>query len=650
MSNSTIERQATLQVSNVGGIDRTTVEIGPGVTVLTGRNATNRTSLLQAFMGVLGSEHATLKGDADHGEITLDIGGAQYSRALSRENDEVRFGGDPYLDDPTVADLFAFLLEGNRCRQAVARGDGLRELIMQPVDTDAIQSEIRSLEAERDEVDEELSTLDSLAEQLPELEEERQQLDDKINEKEQELSAQRERLAAADGTIEDSRAENEELDTKMEALQNARDEHTEFQRELSSERESIDALEDELAEFEATSEELSAVPEERLTSLTGEIQRIRGRIDSLNQTITELQSVIQFNDEFLDEDHPELLDQLSSAEESSAHTITDELVDGDEERPCWTCGETVPATQIEATLETLRSIYQEKREDRTALQDELAALEEEKATLEDRQQRYEQIERKRSELRDELAERQDRVESLEADQEAAAATISRLEDEVAELQAADHSELLERHETVNRLEFELRELEADRSAVESEISSIEGQIDTRTQLSERREEITTELADLRTRVQRLQTQAVDAFNEHMETVLDLLAYDNLERIWIEQTTTTVREGRQTKQQSQFELHIVRSTESGTVYEDTVEHLSESEREVTGIIFALAGYLTHEVYQTVPFLLLDSVEAIDSDRIARLVEHLTEYADYLVVALLTEDAAAIDERHARIRSI
>jgi len=87
-----------------------------------------------------------------------------------------------------------------------------------------------------------------------------------------------------------------------------------------------------------------------------------------------------------------------------------------------------------------------------------------------------------------------------------------------------------------------------------------------------------------------------------------------------------------------------------VYEDTIDHLSESEREVTGIIFALAGYLAHDVYRTVPFLLLDSVEAIDSDRIARLVEYLNEYVDYLVVALLTEDAAALDERYTRIRSI
>lgn len=77
------------------------------------------------------------------------------------------------------------------------------------------------------------------------------------------------------------------------------------------------------------------------------------------------------------------------------------------------------------------------------------------------------------------------------------------------------------------------------------------------------------------------------------------------------------------------------------YEDTVNYLSESEREVMGLIFALAGYPAHEVYETVPFMLLDSLEAIDADRIARLIEHIEEYSDYLIIALLPEDAAALD---------
>ncbi len=70
--------------------------------------------------------------------------------------------------------------------------------------------------------------------------------------------------------------------------------------------------------------------------------------------------------------------------------------------------------------------------------------------------------------------------------------------------------------------------------------------------------------------------------------------------------------------------VLWTTDSGAAYEDTVEHLSESEREVTGLVFALAGYLAYEVHEDVPFILLDSLEAIDSKRIASMVGYLTDY--------------------------
>jgi hypothetical protein len=127
-------------------------------------------------------------------------------------------------------------------------------------------------------------------------------------------------------------------------------------------------------------------------------------------------------------------------------------------------------------------------------------------------------------------------------------------------------------------------------------------------------------------------------------------YTNLERIWIERTEHEVSQGRRTVTEHTFDLHVIRSTDAGVAYEDTVDHLSESEREVTGLVFALAGYLVHEVYDTVPVMLLDSLEAIDANRIAALVEHVADHAEYLVVALLLEDAAALSNDYHRITEI
>jgi hypothetical protein len=42
------------------------------------------------------------------------------------------------------------------------------------------------------------------------------------------------------------------------------------------------------------------------------------------------------------------------------------------------------------------------------------------------------------------------------------------------------------------------------------------------------------------------------------------------------------------------------------------------------------------------MLLDSLEAIDSNRIARLIEYFQNYAPCVVVVLLPEDARALDD--------
>ena len=241
-------------------------------------------------MAALGSDRVSLKGDANEGHVELTISDTTYTRTLTRKNGTITTSGEPYLDDPTVVDLFAFLLESNQARHSVAHGENLRDFIMRPIDTDALRTDIEQRESERRRLDEQLEDLDGLKRKLPDLEDERSRLDSQI-------------------------------------------------------------------------------------------------------------------------------------------------------------------TDIEERLE--------KRE---------------------------------------------------------------------------------------------------------------------------------QLEDLRTRIERIETEAIEEFNDHIETVLDLLDYANIERIWLERVEREVREGRQKVEKSVFELHVVRTTQSGTVYEDTIEHLSESEREVTGLVFALACYL------------------------------------------------------------
>ncbi|WP_458190426.1 archaea-specific SMC-related protein [Haladaptatus sp. NG-WS-4] len=646
--------QVTLSVRNIGGIDESKVTISPGVTALTGRNATNRTSFLQAIMAALGSDQSSLKADADEGTVELTIGDDTFTRTLTRQNGTVTMSGEPYLDDSELADLFAFLLESNKARRAVARGDDLRDLIMRPVDTDAIQAEIEQLESEKRQIDEEISELESLEKELPGLEEERTKLETDIEDKRNELADKEAELEAADADIGETKAEKAELEEKLDELSDTRSRLEDIRFKISTEEDSIEAVEDEVTELEAEETDLSETHVDEIDTLSDEIRQRREQKQRLDSTMSELQSIIQFNEEMLEGTSPELLNALQgddvSAPSASNESVTDQLVDDTETVVCWTCGSEVEKQTIEETVDRLRELRQEKFTERKSLDAEITDLRDEKQTLEETQRQRERTERQLRQLESELEERRTRLEELRETRTELTDEIETLEQEVEECEQEEYSDVLDLHKEANQLEFELGRLESDLENVEAEIESIESQLDERKQLETRREAIQEELADLRTRIDQIEANAVDQFNGHMETVLDILDYENLDRIWIDRVQRDVREGRRKVTKTVFNLHVIRSTESGTTYEDTIDHLSESEREVTGLVFALAGYLVHDVYEKVPFILLDSLEAIDSNRIAMLVDYFSEHAGYLVAALLPEDAAALDDEYERVTEI
>jgi DNA repair exonuclease SbcCD ATPase subunit len=639
--------QATLEARNIGGIDETSVTFEPGVTVLAGRNATNRTSLLQAIMAALGSDNVSVKADADTASVELTIGDDTYTRTLERRNGTIQTDGEPYLEEPTLADLFAFLLESNDARRAVVTDADLRELIMRPIDTDEIQADVDRLIEERRRITDQLEELDGLKDRLPSLEEERTQLEAQIEETKAELQELEEEIDAADADVEQSREEQAELETTLETLRDKRSALEDVRYELETEEESLESLRQEKREIEGEYEELPETPAGDLEEIERQIDRLRTRKQQLESELNELQSVINFNQEMLEDADNDLLETLKDDVDGDA--VTDDLLP-DETVTCWTCGSEVAPDQIETTVEKLRDLSQATVGDISDLEDELDELKERRRERQDQQRRRERLERRKRDLESEIEATEARIDDLTDRREALREEIEETEETVEALENDAYEEILDLHRQANQFEYDLGTLENDLERVEENIATIEERLDEEAELEARREEINDEIEALRTKIERVEQQAIDEFNDHMDTVLELLEYDNLARVWLERTETEVREGRRTVTKSVFDLHVVRQTPSGATYEDTVDNLSESEREVTGLVFALAGYLAHEVYEAVPFMLLDSLEAIDSNRIASLVEYVAEYTEFLVAALLPEDAAALPEEYRRVTEI
>jgi len=642
---------ATVTVEKIGGIDETTVEIPPGVTVLQGRNATNRTSFLQAVMAAHGSEWASVKGDADQGHIEFSLGGEPYTRTLTRTDDGVVGSGLGLLTDPTVADLFAFLLEDNEARRAVERGDDLREIIMRPVDVASIHRQIRAAEQRKEEIDEELDRIASLKRELPDLERQQADLREEIAETRDELQRVEERIDERDVDFQTTQENRDELETALDELQATRSELKRVREDIQSEQESIAALRDERGNLAVERSGLPDAPDDRLESLESDIERLRERERELSEYTTRLQNVIEFNEELLSGEHHEITDAIDAKPESVGD-ITDQLYKGSK-TTCWTCGSRVKPARIESTLQSMRDHLQETVGEIDDIEDDLDGLTDQRDEIAETRARAQKLDETITEVDTEIERRQSDVADLRERRDNLSAHVEELEARVTTLRTEEFDEVLDLHTEANELERELDRLESERDTISEEIADIESEIRRNDELADRREEVVDELIDLRSRIDRLEAEATDQFNEKMDDLLDILGYGNIERIWIERTDTPddpVHNSDDGVTGSTFTLHVVRSTDGGTVYEDTVGHLSESEREVTGLVFALAGYLVHDVYEEVPFMLLDSLEAIDADRIAALVEYFAEFPTYLVVALLPEDAQALPEKYTRITDI
>ncbi|KKF39920.1 chromosome segregation protein SMC [Halorubrum saccharovorum] len=631
-----------VDVRNIGGIDEASVTLPDGVSILTGRNATNRTSFLQALMAGLGSRQSSLKGDAEEGEVTLELGDETYTRTLQRRGDSVAFGGDPYLDDPELADLFAFLLENNEARRAVARGDDLREIIMRPIDTDSIDAEIRECKRERDELESEIEQLDSLERDLPDLEADRREKVDELEEAQAELESVREELDDLDAGVEESRTRKEEMEEAFQRVRDARSDLEDLEFDLETERSTLAELKAEREELQETVEETEE-PDENADRLAGRIDELRRRKRSLDDDINELGSVIGFNEDMVDGSGIDIDEGMPGDDPTDALTAGDQTV-------CWTCGSEVESDQIEATVDRLRELRSDKLDERNEIRAEIQELTDQQSSIKQAQREIERAEERLDAVETEIESTESQIGDLEARIESKRDEIEELEAEAESVDVDGYDEALELHREANGIELRIDRIEDEIDEIDDEIDEREAAIERREDLKAEREELADRLTELRTRVDRIEENAVEGFNEHMETVLDILEYENLDRIWIERRETEVREGRRKVTRTRFDLHIVRSSPDGTAYEDTVDHLSESEREVTGLVFALAGYLVHDVYETVPFVLLDSLEAIDSDRIARVVDYFRTHADYLVAALLPEDAAALPEEYAYVEQI
>ena len=628
--------EATVKVSNVGGIEETEIIFTPGLNVLSGENATNRTSLLLALNEAMGGTMGTVRSGQNEGSVTLEYDGKEYTQNLSGKgaNNLVR-SGDPISDDSDIVDLYASLLGQNGIRRLISRGQNVeefqqkfKELLMKPVDIEEINRKKTELKRRKQEINERIDEIETQRKELPKLEEDRQRLQDEIEDLEEEI----EEIETEIGNLDFDKEDEEEAQQLMEDLRNKQDKRNNIQDRKKQQEDSVEQLENEIEELQDDIDDLeseidsaSGVNEDRIN----ELQQKKQKLNSAREFVFEVQDIVK---RLGTNNIPEEFEQQES--------VTDELDPESINVHCPVCGTEHSKAEIQEHREWLDEVHDDYDEQIEEIKDEKNELENKKSHTEQRQHRYQNKQNKLGRKKEDLEDAQKDVEKFEEQLEELEEEIKALDQQVEETEELREQNALD----LSRESSDKRQQKARKEdrleEVEEKIGNIEDLEGEKEELEIELDEVSEELDEKRGEINNLEEQVVEAINSNMDNLVEVLDYENIGRVWIEKKNVAGEDI------SNFEINVVRDGR-----DDEIGTLSESEQSLVGLVIGLGCYITYDVPSKLPFLLVDSIEQFDSGRIDLMLEYVSDEvgAEYVVTALLPEDAAAIESEHHEVKS-
>jgi len=609
----------------------------------------------------------------------LQVGDTTYTRTLKKAGDSVQLGGDPVLSDTTATDNFAILLRSNPARQAVIQQRGLRDIVMEPVEIDHFQSKIDDLREERDTLDEKLEQINQYKQELPSVEQDITSVETEMEELNEEKRAVEERLATIEEEIaasSDDADNNEKIESLqsdanslLDDIEDLQDKKNEKETTINSLENTIGRLKEELDQHRDTIATHEDVSKARKDQLNEKVNALSQKRTTLQNRRSKLMTVIETNREILQEGALGIVDQANDdgTAETGGALYADLEEESSDDHPdeftCPTCGQATTKERFENVIGDLKSAEtrltnqieevgskrDEVLSEKSEIEDALKARRTARRQLEEKESKLERVQADLERTRERVDEIGSEIATLESKREEIREEIVRLEQKQDEQEEGKQQERLDLRGEVSRINEKINTKQTELSNLTEKKQTLSEQIEDVSSYEERKQAIREDITDVQNTISNLEDETIERFNEEFEEILEVLEYDNIERIRLKAVRrgepSTLREEAET---GEFRMKIARVGEDGA-YEDDYSNLSESEQEVTGLLFALAGYLAHDVYEELPFMLLDSVEAVDPERIAALVEHFEQYCDYLVVALLEDDAEVLSDDYTYVDS-
>ncbi|MEZ3165089.1 archaea-specific SMC-related protein [Halorubrum miltondacostae] len=599
-----------LEVSNIGGIEKETFEISPGVTLVTGPNASNKTSLLKAFAFALGAESAPLRSGSTEGWVGLSNGDIDVHRQVTHVNGETKVSGQSLLEttegpsgDPSSLATFINLLEFNPFRTAIRHGDPIESLLMGPLDIEDLEAERAKLIESKKNLDSKISDLDGSRAELERVQEKRESINAELDELHEQLSDLRSRRDSAEEQDELSEYHQKQADLNAERAQLSSD--------IQDITDSIDRLEE---QRQAAVEDVDEAQQEAEVYDPDEIRRNRRelheRLDTANERIETLQTAVTANREMLDLD----IDWAGSHE----HSISADRI------RCWACGSMADRNRFEATIEEILDSIADERGKRDELKPQLDELDEDLEAYNNAQSRAADSKDRVRELKKRIEQRQNSLQTkreLLADVNEELADVQQQIDEVRETHNGQSDKF---DDEIEQTQKKVLSKQSELTRLDSVLSDVRADIKKCDELTQQREDLRGRIQSLTDEIEQAEQRLRESFNTTVADLIERLEFDSFERIWLD---------------GSFEIVVAREIE-GTIHRSPIAHLSEGERELVGLVCGLAGYLTYDLDEAIPVLLLDSLGAFDIERLEPLISYFSDRTEYLLVAVYPEIAEQI----------
>jgi DNA repair exonuclease SbcCD ATPase subunit len=566
-----------IEIERIAGILEGTATLEPGPNVVRGSNWQGKSSFIEALKTALGASTELTEG-ADSGAVHLETPTGVYDVTLDRENGTVARHGRPYLTDEydvIRAELFACLDEHNAVRRAVRAGENLEDVLLRPLDFQNIDSQIETLQREREQIETELTNAREAKKRLPTVQEKVTRLRNEI----EDLQARRESIDSESGDdsaepvrrqLSQARTEQNQARNRIERLEQSI-ERTE--QRLSERRDALDALE--IPEYDDVEDRLAEA---------------RETLSQVERDAEVLQSVYSATEMVLSENRLDLL------------TDVERDIDGDTVA-CWTCGSETTRADLADRLDALGSELTALRARKETYRDTVEELETQREEISQARRRKADLEEEIADLEATLADRRQSLEAARDRLEQAQADVERLSDRVDETVAE-----------LSDVESEIKYREAELEDTADELDQLETRAARVDALEADLESVRDDLAELRTRKDRVKREARDAFDTAMGDILS--RFD-----------TGFETARLTPD---FDIVVARDGQ-----EASLDALSEGELELIGFVAALAGRRSFDVGDTVPLLLVDGLGGLDDDNLHTLIEYLRQGTEYLVFTAYPE---------------